>query len=208
MSAANWGFEWGDAAWGEEQIQARARLLAFVRNTNLSALVNTFADRTEDFLDTASDVAASIDLDNATGVHLDRLGALLQLPRYGASDERYRVLLRVQSQLILSSTTTTPVVLRIVALFSGQNPTMYSENYPMGFAVGAVVAEADVPLLLELLGKAKAAAYEVTLVASFNDEFLIADYTHADPIDGAGVVDYTHADPVADAPSVSYEYTV
>ncbi len=208
MSASNWGFFWGDSFWGEEQLSAKSRLLAFVRNDNLSGLVNCFADRTEDLLDVASDCAASVDLDTATGVHLDRIGELLQLPRYGYADERYRVLLQIQAQLILSSTTTTAVILQIVYLFTGHAPTMYSEGYPMGFSVGAQLDDPeDSTLLLELLNKAKAAAYEVTLVVSDTDDFLIVDYS-ADPLDldSEDIVDYSTA-PITGAGTVSYSFT-
>lgn len=207
MTAANWGFEWGDAYWGEEQLDVRSRLLKFVRSPRLTAMVQAFADRTENHLDTASDVAAAFDLDTAVGVHLDRLGEILQLPRYGYDDDRYRTLLQIQVQLVLSSTTTTSTILEIVALFTGADPLSYADHYPMGFEVGAALADpTDSALLLEILNSAKAAAYEVTLIAASSDA-LILDYV-ADPLtlEAKDVGDYRAA-PITGAGVTSYTFT-
>jgi hypothetical protein len=208
MTAANWGFEWGDAFWGEEQLDARTRLLKFVRSPRMIAVTNTFADRTENYLDVASDVAAAFDIDNAVGVHLDRIGEIVQLPRYGASDARYRVLLQIQIQLILSSTTTTNVILRVVELFTGFPAISYQESYPMGFAVGAIVSAADSVLLLQLLGQAKAAAYNVELITVEDEDWLEGDYS-ADPLtlDAGDVGDYS-ASAIAGADAGAYSLTV
>lgn len=189
MTAANWGFEWGDAFWGEEQLDVRSRLLKFVRSPNLTALVQTFADRTEDLLDATSDVAAAFDLDTAVGLQLDVIGEILQLPRYGYADSRYRTLLKIQAQLVLSSTTTTPVILEIVELFTGHPPTSYAEHYPMAYEVGAQLDDpTDAALLLEILGKATAAAYGYSVIVTDADA-MFWDF-EGDALADAGIWDF------------------
>lgn len=205
MPGAAWGFEWGDAFWGEPDFYPSDRLLMFVRSPRFSALVDTLGDRTIALTDTAAQVSAAFDLTTAIGVQLDRIGEILQRPRLGYSDDRYRTLLQIQAQLILSSTTTTPVILQIVALFTGHDPVSYADTYPMGFRIGATLDDPDdAALLLELLHEAKAAAYNVELVVGDVDG-LVLDYT-GDPIDGAGTTDYA-GDPISGAGTLGYLFS-
>lgn len=208
MSGSSWGFEWGSAYWGELELAASDRLLMFVRSPRFSGLVDALNDRTISLTDAAAQVAAAFDLDTAVGVPLDRIGEILQLPRFGYSDDRYRTLLQIQAQLILSSATTTPVILRIVELFSGHAPTLYADAYPMGFRVGAQLDDpTDAALLVELIGKAKAAAYAATVIVSGPlDETVIGDYS-TDPLDlePKDIGDYS-ADPIAGAGAGAYSF--
>ena len=196
-----WGFEWGEP-WGSEEIVPSDRLLAFVRSPRFAALVDTLGDRTIDLVDVASQITAAFDLRTAEGVHLDRLGAILQLSRYGYGDDRYRVLLQIQAQLILSSTTTTPVILRIVDLFTTHAPTLYRDEYPMGYRVGALLDDlADAPLLVQIIERATAAAYQPSIQVEDADA-LILDYAGAAVAD-AGALDYAGA-AVAAAGTLAY----
>ena len=205
MTAA-WGFEWGEVLWGAESFEASDRLLMFVRSPRLSGFVGVFGERTSDLIDTSVLTCAVFDLDTATGVHLDRLGAILQLPRYGYSDDRYRVLLQIQAQFVLSSTTTTPVILRIVELFSGHAPLSYADAYPMGYRVGVELDDpTDAALLMQILGNATAAAYGVEVIVG-DSESVIGDYS-ADPLtlEPKDIGDYS-ADPIAGAGTGAYSF--
>lgn len=207
MTAA-WGFEWGEVLWGAEAFEASDRLLMFVRSPRLSGFVGVFGERTSDAIDTAVLACAAFDLETAEGVHLDRLGAILQLPRYGYADDRYRVLLQIQAQLVLSSTTTTTTILRIVELFSGNAPLSYANAYPMGYRVGVELDDpTDAALLLQILGNATAAAYGVQVIVG-DAESVIGDYS-ADPLTLAAkdVGDYS-ADPIAGAGTGAYSFTL
>lgn len=142
------------------------RLLMVVRmGPTFRNLVAQRAGRTEALLAIAEQIRAAFDLDTAVGVQLDRLGEILQRRRLGLSDDRYRIVLQIQVQLILASQSTTANILKIVELYTGQLATHYGEHYPMGFSVGGVVAAADTPLLVQLLNEARAAAYNGTLLA-------------------------------------------
>lgn len=186
------------------------RLLAFVRNVNFRALVSALADRTQDLVDVSVDVTEAFDLDTAVGVQLDRLGEILQRPRLTYDDDRYRTLLQIQVELILSSGTSAPSLLRIVELFTGHDPVAYSEQYPMGFTIDAVLDDAaDAPLLVQLISEAKAAAYAATIGVSDADG-LVLDYTPADEVVDASanfILDYTEDDEVVDSGTLGYEFT-
>lgn len=205
MTASAWGFEWGEILWGAESFEASDRTLMFVRSPRLSGFVDVFGERTNDLIDTSILTCAALDLDTAEGVHLDRIGAILQLPRYGYADARYRVLLQIQAQFVLSSTTTTPVILQIVALFSGHDPLSYADAYPMGYRVGVELDDpTDAALLMQILDNATAAAYGAqvivadaeSVIGDYSDDVLdllpkdIGDYS-ADPIAGAGTGAYS-----------------
>jgi hypothetical protein len=206
MSSA-WGFEWGTVTWGEGALDASDRLLMFVRSPRLSGFVNVLGDRTSDLIDASILAAAAFDLDTAVGVHLDRLGAILQLPRYGYADDRYRVLLQIQAQLVLSSTTATSVILRIVELFTGHAPLSYADAYPMGFRIGVELDDpTDAALLLQILGNAKAAAYSVEVIVGDASDTVIGDYS-IDPLALAAkdIGDYS-IDPIAGAGTGAYSF--
>lgn len=176
-----WAFDAGDVVWGDEPFVASDRLLMFTRSPRLSGIVDVLGERTSDLIDAAVATCAAFDLETATGVHLDRLGAILQLPRYGYDDDRYRVLLQIQAQLVLSSTTTTPVILRIVELFSGHDPLSYADAYPMGYRVSVELDDpTDAALLMQILGNATAAAYGAQVIVADADS-VIGDYS-ADPL--------------------------
>jgi hypothetical protein len=203
-----WGFEWGEVLWGAEPFEASDRLLMFVRSPRLSGFVGVFGERTSDLIDTSVLTCAAFDLETATGVHLDRLGALLQLPRYGYDDDRYRVLLQIQAQFVLSSTTTTPVILQIIALFSGHAPLSYADAYPMGYRVGVELDDpTDAALLMQILGNATAAAYGAQVIVG-DSESVIGDYSD-DPLALAAkdIGDYS-ADPIAGAGTGAYSFSL
>lgn len=203
-----WGFEWGETLWGSEPFEASDRLLMFVRSPRLSGFVGVFGERTSDLIDTSVLTAAAFDLDTAVGVQLDRLGGILQLPRYGYDDDRYRILLQIQAQLVLSSTTTTPVILRIVELFTGYPPLSYADVYPMGYRVGAQLDDpTDAALLVQILGNATAAAYQFQVIVGDAGDAVIGDYS-ADPLtlEAKDIGDYS-ADPIAGAGTGSYSFS-
>jgi hypothetical protein len=177
---------------------AADRLLMFVRNVKFKALAGIFATRTANLLAAIEAVRTAFDIDSATGVQLRRLGEILQRPWYGETDDRYRLLLKIQIELILSSAGTTPTIMRIVDLFTGEAPTEYSENYPMAYVIGAQVGNdvEDRDLLLQLLRDATCAAYGATVVMHDADA-LILDSTGT-AVAGAGTLDSTGT-PVAGA---------
>lgn len=199
-----WGSDWG-SDWGNAILTGGDRLLHFSRGDRHVALMNIGAERTEELLDNLASIPALFDLDTAVGDQLDKLGTILLLPRYGATDARYRVYLQIQTQILLSSAATTPTILRIVELFTGRTPTSYAEDYPMGYTVGAVLDDAsEIALLEQFLDTATAAAYRRTLILS-ETGYLSLDYHPGDSVAGAGYMDYHPGDPIIGAGTMSYE---
>lgn len=204
MSA--WGFLWGDP-WGDATLAASDRLLNFVRAPRNVAITNIVGIRTEELLSAGEMIRDAFDLDSATGDRLDKLGGILQFVRpSGMIDDRYRLLLQIQVELILSSNGTPETIMRIIELYTGSPPTSYSEHYPMGFVVGfANDGTLDVPTLLQLLNKARAAAYTGTAVSNYGDS-MILDYTLDTPVDGAGTLDYLGTIPGAGTLAYPYPF--
>lgn len=184
------------------------RLLMFIRNTTGRAIVGVFAARIEAFRTLAASIPGAFDLATATGVHLDRLGAILQRPRYGETDDRYRALLQIQVQLILASQATTAPLLEVVRLFTGVVSPEYMEAHPAFVGIGAVSDDpTETAQLVALLRKAKAGG--VALVVYEQDEdALQLDYHPGDPLADAGTLDYHPGDPLAGAGTLSYQVPV
>lgn len=73
-------------------------------NRKFRDLICDFAEGFGHFSDVAFDVQGGFDLDTAIGAQLDMIGAVIGLPRQGFTDDRYRLLLKIQTDLVLSDT--------------------------------------------------------------------------------------------------------
>ena len=95
-------------------------------NRKFRDLICVFAEGFGHFSDVAFDVQDGFDLSTAVGVQLDMIGAVIGLPRQGFPDDRYRVFLQIQTDLVLSAaredgnwTGTSNNILRICRTFIG-----------------------------------------------------------------------------------------
>lgn len=201
---ATWGSLWGGGAFFAETIGDR--LLMFVRGARFQALVQTFASRTEALVEVARQITEAFGLDTAVGVQLDRLGAILQLPRGpGVTDDSYRLLLRVQVLLILSSTATTETLLEIVLQVTGAEAPTYFETHPAHIGIGAIATGSTAVLLAQLLRRAKAGGVRLDLQTQAGVNVLLVD-TDDNVVADPGTVDTTLGDEGADAyPIVAVE---
>ena len=155
-SGAPWGSgdPWG--APGEFSAQMLTRLLMFVRHDpNFVAIVNALSTRTELVIDAAKTVTEAFDLDTAVGVQLDVIGVIVNRPRWGLADDRYRALIKAHIDLILSSTSTAETLLAVVLAITGSPAPDYEEFYPAQFRISAIVDPDEVTLLQSLLRQAK-----------------------------------------------------
>jgi hypothetical protein len=110
-----WGNPWANL-WGLGAGDGAARACSFAQDRILVQMDDSPAARKfrdlvcelvaglGNFEDVALDMARSFDLDTAVGDQLDKMGAVLCLPRRGFEDDRYRVFLQIQRDLVLSST--------------------------------------------------------------------------------------------------------
>ncbi len=160
MSGWGSGHGWGSGdPWGSPSEFAAtmlSRLLMFVRHgPRFRGLVNALATRTGDLLAAQESVLAAFDVDTAVGAQLDRIGGIMQLPRLGYGDTRYRSLLKVQIDILLSSTGASETLLRVFEAITGAPADEYEEHYPAQFVIGGYVDPADATLLADFLRRAK-----------------------------------------------------
>ena len=85
-----------------------------------------FAEQAGEYLDVAQEVKEAFDVDLAVGAQLDLIGSIVDLPRSGVTDVRYRVLLNIQIKLLIGRlpgnpdwTGTVNNILEICRLFIG-----------------------------------------------------------------------------------------
>ncbi len=108
-----------------------------------------------------ADLSDPYDLANATGNKLDVIGAVLDLPRQGFADDRYRDLLEIRKLTMLSAarnlfnrTGSINNILRIVRQFigPGASPIIYTPAPPFGFKLQIPdVATSELDLLSAFL---------------------------------------------------------
>jgi len=121
--------------------------------------LGTFRDVCVEIIDGA------FDLDSTTGAGLDTIGEIVGLAREGEADDRYRTLLRIQIELILSSgregaewTGTSENILRICRLFIGDTPgqsVVLINTPPYDFTLGVpTITLANADRLFRFLCKA------------------------------------------------------
>lgn len=116
-----------------------------------------FAEQAGELLDASTDVRDGFDLDTAAGAQLDLIGGMVNLPRSGFSDDRYRTLLSIQIELLISNRTGTPNwtgthnnILRICRKFIGAavlNPVVLLNTPPYSFTLsvpGVTLDELDI----------------------------------------------------------------
>jgi hypothetical protein len=184
------------------------RLLQSVRaGPNFVALVTIFATRAKNLASLTDAVLSAFDLETAVGVQLDTLGVILQRPRLGHSDDRYRILLQIQVQLILSSTGTPAVLIEVVRLFTGVTPAVYTEHHPLRIEISAQVSSDDTPELLGILREVKMGGVALTL-HTHDADALTLDYHPGDTVDNAGIIDYHPGDTVNDAGTLTYQENI
>jgi hypothetical protein len=136
----------------------------------LRAVLAVIAPRLGRIHDVALALRDSLDLDHAVGASLDTIGSLVGLPRYGFADDRYRVFLGIQVELLLSAaredaewTGTCPNLLRIARRFIGEtsNSIVLTNSPPYAYQLDIPDLTFDeAPLLVAFL---KIATYAAVL---------------------------------------------
>jgi hypothetical protein len=151
------GFPWGiphtGADYGCEL--AQSGILEQSRQTNFSAWMCAFGEAIGAQYDVLIEIIEAFSIEFAVGDQLDKLGAILGLPRSGFGDDRYRVFLSIQLYLTLgvanpdgSWTGTGNNLLTICRLFVGPtvNPIVLNNSPPYSFSLSVP----DVADLLEM----------------------------------------------------------
>lgn len=200
------GFEYGDEEYGAALAVTNPPDLLLYQTrlgTNFRALLEIAGARHEAFRANIEQVLAGFDIDIAEGVQLDVLGALLGEARQGGTDAEFRVRLKIQVLIMLSSTATADTIQRVIDAFTGDPPEYYINEPPAAFSTGAIVDADDTPALLRLLTRAKGGGIAMQF-AALETGYLLSD-EDADPLDNPMNVDEV-VDPVDEAGIVATIY--
>lgn len=90
----------------------------YKESTNLKALLSSFVSRAQGLEDVSYDVLVKRSIDNAEGVQLDDIGAVVNQPREGEDDNVYRVRLRARIKVNISEGTVENLIV-ILNLITG-----------------------------------------------------------------------------------------
>lgn len=165
-----------------------SRLLMFTRQDyNLPMFTRLFSTRTEVNINFASELAQSFDIATAEGHRLDIIGTILQVPRFGLNDSKYRRRLQIQIDTLLTSGGTTAAVLSVIETWTGIDTDIYVELYPAGFVVSAQVEEEEFDYLADMIELAKPGGVAAHIVMAPAGALVCDDVT--DSIADIGTMD-------------------
>ena len=145
--------------------RATRRLIKFFQDKpRVLALLHAFSDEIQELEDFAwLYYTAPRDLDTAGGALLDRLGAIVNVPRAGRSDTDYRAAIRVEI-LVLSSDGKPDQLYAIAKLLVPAASVRITENYPAAFQLAFTsFGTFTGAYLLSILRRAKAAGVRMDL---------------------------------------------
>ena len=195
---------YGVDQWGGAYELGAARLLYMIRMApNWRALADLIDNRWATLVGIAEQIRTVFNLDTAAGEQLDLIGQWLGLERLGMTNDRYRRALRVQVTILSSSSGSSQSLIDVFTRWIGAAPHSY-RNVPPAYAeLSGTIGATDENLLRQFLLKAAPAGVVLSVGASFDASFLLADSV-ADPIADPGTVDCV-ADPILDAATLVFE---
>lgn len=147
---------------------------------NLVALLSAFVRPMQTLEDEADKVETLRGLDDAAGVWLDRLGAVVGQPRNAFDDEDYR--LHIRARLLVNRSSGTPEeLLAIVRMLSPDSPALeLFEYFPAAFdlVLGGVTSLDEARLFFSMLDEARAVGVRGGLVSfSAASPFIVGSST-------------------------------
>lgn len=164
----------------DHQAAARSRLLQQSKGkANFTKILDSMAALIQEFEDKSYEVLRGRELGQAVGAQLDGIGSLVGIPRGGASDAEYRLLLQGKIFSNNSDSTTPTIIALVTALFGAKSVQVVSELSP-GFAhneaPGVLGIEIGSPTLprglwaqgLSVLRDSLAAAVRLSWVTVYN----------------------------------------
>jgi len=165
---------------------ARARLLSqFADSPKLQGLLQSFTEQIQDISNANYDLYTKRWLSSATGVTLDRLGAMVNVEREGLDDDNYRVKIIGEINNQFSSGSNNDIITTAKNV-TGASLVIFIEEFPATFILDCRGVDnaslADVPRLKRIIEKSKPAGVKFGLfVTSSLDAF-----SFAEDIDGLG----------------------
>jgi hypothetical protein len=110
----------------------------FRKQPTIVALASVYLRQIQDIENALSDLLTETNLNNAVGVHLDNIGALVGEPRSGRNDSQYRIAISARILLNISNGTIEDVI-AIAAAAAGVPVTIeIIEHFPASFTARIV----------------------------------------------------------------------
>lgn len=150
--------------------EALERLLSTLQGgTKTEALVSSYLDRCQELEDAAYELLEQRGIDSATGDRLDRIGALVGIPRGGQEDNTYR--LRIRAEIaVLNSDGLASDILDVLRLLVGATVAQVSisEYFPKTVYVYThnLIVDEDTAVIASLLRRAVSAGTELQFIFS------------------------------------------
>ena len=161
--------------------RAAQRLLEQYRDSpNLAASLRVFVDQVQEVETAMWALITETSLDTATGIWLDRIGAIVGEAREGAADTDFRAFIRARIVANKSSGLLEELIDVIVAASGGVSPGLtIRELYPAAIelTVGGIVPMADVPRLIRFIRATRAAGVGVMVITQPQAD--VASFTFA-----------------------------
>lgn len=178
-----------DERGGVGEVGATKLLYMTRMGPNFRAIADIIDKRWAQVLGVQEQILAVFDLDIASGNQLDVIGGWLGRSREGLSDVRYRKAIRVQRQILASSSGTAQTLIDAFELWIGSPPGIFTTIPPAEVYISGTVSDEDRDLLLQFLQLAKPGGVVLTLNVSTVDPLLVDSTTT--PLADPGVIDST-----------------
>lgn len=154
--------------------EAQENLVAatpFGSSTVLMGILAAILDQIQLIEDDAAAIAAARDVDTATGVQLDQVGALVGQPRWGRNDDDYRILIR--ARILANSSKGTPeTLISIASLLLGGATITYRQQgaacYRLQWEVATATSTETCAALTELITLATRSGVEFGLIETLS----------------------------------------
>lgn len=151
-----------------DHVEAAKLLLIeqFKGKPNLENFIDAFTDQVQVIEDMLQDLWTARWLDNATGIQLDNLGAIVGQARNGLSDTNYRIRIKMRIRLNFSSGLDDDIF-DVLSLLLGAAPDAhYTEYYPASFItyLDTYQDTSTIEVIASVISEARAAGVNGQLV--------------------------------------------
>jgi hypothetical protein len=148
----------------DHNLAAKKRLLyQFKEKVRIEGLVDSFTDQIQEIENAIWELIDGRAVTGSAGYQLDRLGDFLGVPRFGLSDEDYRIQIVAKIGQNTSEGTAEDLI-SIFTTLARPRYIIYAENYPAEVSITAVDADpiGNVLRIRAAIEKAKPAGVDIT----------------------------------------------
>lgn len=163
--------------------------------TNIRDWLTIYGDRFQVLEDVIRGINPTelFSLETGTGVNLDQIGTIIEMPRDGRSDADYRTFLQAQAKLILPERRTRKNLMELVRLLLGPGGTIgYTQPEPKSYTISVPTATIDELMSwVPILRRARPATYNAVIIWSVEGHLSYQDSTGtvAVPANASGMSD-------------------